>query len=448
MKKTLTTKEALKYISKNDLDPLREYILTSPISRSVDLLGRIGPRKGIKLFRTLGVRMQVQLFRRFDRADQQAYLLNLTDDELSAIMRNLRPIDRLKSAEKASRKLNRRLRDVFLPEDFADSNKLQKYPKQTVGRLLHFDFAAANSQWTVEQVLEHVRKKAGSVDLINDIPVVDDDWRLVGSVLLAEVVTSDPETIVADIMDKNVEQLRPSYDQERAVKLMRGRNVFSMPVVDKDKQLLGVIAFDDVAAVAEQEATEDLHKGSAIVPLNISYRRASVWQLYRKRVGWLVFLVFISLGSAGIIGMFEDTLSTAIALAFFIPLLIGSGGNSGAQAATLMIRAISLGEVSARDGFRIFSKEIAVGAALAVTLGSLGAILGYFRGGMEIGIIVGASMAAIILITNLMGTLLPFILTKFRVDPAVASGPLVTSVADMIGLSVYFITAALVMSFI
>lgn len=448
MKKILTTKEVSKLISKGDLDTVREYILTSPISRSVDLLGRLGPRKGIKVFKSLGVRMQVQIFRRFDRGEQQTYLLGLSDEELEAIMRNLKPIDRLKAADRASRKLNYRLRDVFRPEDFAESNKLQKYRKQTVGRLLHFDFAAANSQWTVEQVLEHVRKKAGNVDLINDIPVVDDDWRLVGSVLLAEVVTSDPETVVADIMDKNVEQLYPTDDQERAVRMMRGRNVFSMPVVDKDGQLLGVIAFDDVAAVAEQEATEDLHKSSAIIPLNISYRRAGVWQLYKKRVGWLIFLVMISLGSSGVIGMFEDTLSAAIALTFFIPLLIGSGGNSGAQAATLMIRAISLGEVSSRDWIRIFGKEIAVGASLAVTLGALGFGLGYLRGGFDIGLIVGASMAAIIVVTNLLGTLLPFILTKLKADPAVASGPLVTSVADMVGLSVYLATAALVMSII
>lgn len=446
MKKILTTKEVSKLISKGDIDAVREYILTSPISRSVDLFGRLGPRKGAKVFKALGVRMQVQLFRRFDRADQQSYLLSMSDEELEVVMRNLKPIDRLKAAEKASRKLNNRLRDVFRPEDFADSNKLQKYRKQTVGRLLHFNFTAANSQWTVEQVLDHIRKKSGNVDLINDIPVVDDDWRLVGSVLLAEIVTSEPETVVEDIMDKNVEQLYPTDDQEQAVKMMRGRNVFSMPVVDKDRQLLGVIAFDDVAVVAEQEATEDLHKSSAIVPLNISYRRAGVWQLYRKRVGWLVFLVLISLGSAGVIGMFEDTLSAAIALAFFVPLLIGSGGNSGAQAATLMIRAISLGEVTSRDWVRIFGKEIAVGASLAVTLATLGFGLGYLRSGVEIGLIVGVSMGAIIVVTNLLGTLLPFVLTKLKADPAVASGPLVTSVADMVGLSIYLTTAALVMS--
>lgn len=444
----MTPREATKLIAKKQIDPVREFILTSSITRSVDLLSKVGPKRGIQVFRKLGIRLQIQIFKRFDKIDQQAYLSLLDDTELASLFKHLKPIDRLKSTEKASKKLNARLRDVFLPEDFAESNKLKKYPKQTVGRLLHFDFAAANSQWTTGQLLDHIRSKNNNVDLINDIPVVDDDWRLVGEVLLTDVVVSDPETIVLEIMNKNVDSLFPDDDQERAVKLMRGRNVFTVPVIDRDKQLLGVVAFDDIAVVAEQEATEDLHKSSAIVPLDVSYRRASVWQLYRKRVGWLVFLVFVSLGSSTVIGLFEDTLSAVIVLTFFIPLLIGSGGNSGAQAATLMIRAISLSEVTLRDWFRVLSKELIVGLGLAITLGACGFALGYFKGGTEIGAVVGSAMAAIIVITNLLGVLLPFVLTKLKIDPAVASGPLVTSVADMIGLSVYLLIATIVLGLV
>ena len=198
------------------------------------------------------------------------------------------------------------------------------------------------------------------------------------------------------------------------------------------------VTVDDIMDVAEEEATEDFHKVVAVAPLRMRYRDASVWELYSRRIGWLVGLVLVNLASSGVIAAFEETLVSAIALAFFIPLLIDSGGNVGAQSATLLVRALATGDVELARWKRAILKELGVGASLGLTLGLVSAALGVFRGGFEIGIVVGLTMISLVLISNLVGVVLPLALTRFRIDPAVASGPLITSLADVLGLLLYF----------
>jgi magnesium transporter len=221
----------------------------------------------------------------------------------------------------------------------------------------------------------------------------------------------------------------------------------ALPVVDSQGILLGIVTVDDVFDVAEEEVTEDFHKSAAVTPLNRGYWQASLWNLYSSRIGWLATLVMVSLVSSGVIGIYEEVLESVVALAFFMPLVIGTGGNAGTQAATMMIRALSTGDVEIRQWFRAFLREIAIGFTLGVSLGALGMVLGIFRGGYEVGLIVLLTMMVMLVITNLLGMSLPFILTKLGLDPASASGPLVASIADAIGLLVYFAIASRVLGF-
>jgi magnesium transporter len=195
---------------------------------------------------------------------------------------------------------------------------------------------------------------------------------------------------------------------------------------------------DDVLDVAEEEATEDFHRVGGVVPLRTGYWEAGKWFLYRSRIGWLAGLVIVNLVSSGVIAAYEDTLAAFVALAFFIPLIIDTGGNAGSQSATLMIRAISTGDVRLDQWAKVFAKEAVIGLSIGVTLGIMGMILGLFRGGFEIGLVVLLTMITMLVVTNLVGMVLPFILTKLRLDPAIASGPLITSVADAVGLIIYF----------
>jgi magnesium transporter len=277
------------------------------------------------------------------------------------------------------------------------------------------------------------------------IYVVDAGWKLIDALDLTTFVIAAPGSTVAGIMDRSFISLSAFDDREHAVEVLQRYDLVAAPVLDSDGVLLGTVTIDDVLDVAEAEATEDFHKGAAVLPLRASYTESSPFSLYRLRVGWLAALVVFNLVSSGIIAAFEETLQATIALAFFIPLLIDSGGNTGAQSATLMVRALATGDLSLSHWARALGKELSVGVALGITLGIASSTLGIVRGGMEVGIVVGLSMASIVLIANLIGACLPFLLTRLRLDPAVASSPLITSIADGSGLLIYFSIAAVVL---
>ncbi len=213
----------------------------------------------------------------------------------------------------------------------------------------------------------------------------------------------------------------------------------ALPVIDKDGVLLGIVTVDDIMDVLEDEVMEDIEKGVSILPLGINYSSASVWTLYKKRIVWLSLLAVAGFMSSNVIAAFEHTLATAVALAFFIPILIGSGGNTGSQSATLIVRAIATGDITLRKWFNVIKKELVVGLLLGVSLGTILGLWGsLWRGGWAVGFIVGLAMVAIVLWANLVGSLLPLILTKFNLDPAVVSSPLITTLVDATGLLIYF----------
>jgi magnesium transporter len=222
-------------------------------------------------------------------------------------------------------------------------------------------------------------------------------------------------------------------------------DVVALPVVDSRGVLIGIVTFDDVMDVAEEETTEDMQKAASVEPLRTSYRHASIWTLFRKRIVWLVILVVVNLASAGIIAHFEEALQRAIVLTFFIPLLLGTAGNAGAQSATLMLRALVTGDIELNEWLRSFLKEMAVGALLGVALGVVGWGLGLLHSGTHagysIGLVVGITMVCIVIVANFVGMTLPFVLARLRLDPAVASNPLITTIADATGLLIYFMVA-------
>ncbi|CAN5602870.1 magnesium transporter [soil metagenome] len=407
----------------------------------VDLFQELEPAQEVVIFRLLPRERASQLFRRLDPQHEEALLRNLSRAETIKLLEALKPDERVNLIEEMPDKVTRRLLNMLEPEDRAEAVHLLGYPEDSVGRLMTPDFVAVKAEWTVAQTLAHMRKRAKESETINVVYVVDATWHLLGYAELNKIILAKEDTLISTIMDERITSLSAYDDRERAVTTMNRNKVYVIPVVDSKNALLGIVTFDDVVEVAQEEATEDFHKSSAIAPLDTSYAQASIARLFQRRIGWLVALVVINLASSGVIAAYEETLASAIALAFFIPLLIDSGGNAGAQSATLMIRAISVGEVRLSNWLRTVSKEMAVGISLAVALGVAGAVVGLIRGGAIIGLIVGLSMAIIIVITNLLGSVLPFVLMRLKVDPAVASGPLITSVADVMGLLIYFTIA-------
>ncbi len=236
-------------------------------------------------------------------------------------------------------------------------------------------------------------------------------------------------------------------DQEEVARLFDKYSFLVLPVVDEENRLIGIITVDDVLGVVEEEATEDIHKSASISPLETNYANASVLTLFSKRVFWLLSLIIVNLISTGIMAAYEDVLASVITLTFFIPLLIDTGGNTGSQSATLIIRALVTKDVELADWREVFLKELAVGVSLGLVLGIAGSCLGLFRGDLRVAIVVGLTMSAIVIVANLIGMILPFILTHLRMDPAVISAPLITSIVDAVGLLIYFSIAAWVFQF-
>jgi magnesium transporter len=432
-------------ISSQDWVNLRDLLSKQHIPALSDLLLMHDKPTRILIFRLLPRELASKAFAHLEWKHQSSILKGLKDEEVKGLLNTLKPDDRVYLFEELPPEITRKLLNLLKPSDLNEVRQLLGYPPESVGRLMTPDYVSVKRNWTVSRALKHIRLRGKESETINIVYVVDQEWKLVGVVELRKIVLAEPHHLISEIMQHHFVWLSAFDDREKAVNRMQDHSISVLPVLDSNKSMIGIVTFDDVLDVAEEEITEDFHKTAAIIPLNTSYKEASVLSLFQRRVGWLLVLVFINLGSSGVMAAYEKTLASAIALAFFVPLLIGSGGNAGSQSATLMIRSISIGDIKMSNWFRVFLKEIAVGLVLAVSLGLVSAALGMFNGGPVIGLIVGLSMAVIVIVTNIIGSLLPFILLKLKIDPAMASGPLVTSVADVFGLVIYFSIATFIL---
>jgi len=403
-----------------------------------DALLKLNPADRALLFRALPKEIAAEVFSYLEGEPRDALLRQLTDHETRQLLDEMNPDDRASLLGELPGQVTQQLLNLLSPADLHEVRKLLGYPEESVGRLMTPDYLAVRPEWSIDQALKHIRTFGHESETADIIYVTDARWRLLDDLPLQRLVMTAPDKLVQDIMDNTYVALRTSDNREQAVRMMQRYDRVALPVVDSDGVLVGIVTVDDVLDVAEAEATEDFHKVAAITPLRMSYWEASKTFLFRARIGWLVGLVLVNLISSGIIATFEEVLAASMALAFFIPLIIDTGGNAGAQSATLMIRAISLGDVKLNQWARAFTKELAIGISIGLTIGLMGLVLGLFRGGFEIGLVVMLTMIVMLVITNLIGLSLPFILTRFGLDPALASGPLITSVADAAGLLIYF----------
>ncbi len=396
-------------------------------------------------FRALPRDLAVEVFSYLEPDVADELLVDLTDVETRRLLAEMSPDDRTALLEELPGQATKRLLSLLNPEDLAEARKLLGYPEESVGRLMTPDYVQVRREWTVGRALEHMRTVGVETDSLLMVYVTDARGVLVDGLPLQRFILHSPDTPLAEIMDDSFVCLSAYDDREEAVKVMQRYNRIMLPVVDSGGVLIGVVTFDDVFDVSVEETTEDFHLSVAVTPLKSSYWESTVWSLFRSRIGWLAILVVVNLLSSSVIAAFEETLEAVVVLAFFIPLIIDTGGNAGSQSATLMIRAMSTGEVRMNQWIRVFLKELLIGAAIGIVLGIMGFALGFWRGGPEIGLVVFLTMASILMVTNLFGMLLPFVLGLVRIDPAVASGPLVTSVADALGLLIYFGFAVMIL---
>lgn len=408
------------------------------IAEMADVLHELSPPESAALLRTLPRQVAADLFSQLEGHERDDILRALTETETKELLASLAPDDRTELFEELPGEMTQKLLNLLTGEDLAEVRHFLGYPEESVGRLATPDYVAVAPYWSVEQALEHIRRRGPESETIDVIYVADRRWQLVGVCELRRLILADPEQPVADVMRPVHVRLSAFDDREEAVRQMRRYDTVALPVVDSSGVLIGIVTADDVFDVFEEEATEDVHRTASVSPLRASYRELSVSQLYAKRVGWLLALLVFSLVSSGIIAAYEGILASVVALAFFIPLLADTGGNTGSQSSMLIVRALVTEDIELGDWWRMALKELGVGLLIGGTLGIGAFALGAMRGDFTIGLVVALSMTALVIAANLIGVLLPFILVRLGQDPTVASSPLVTSLADAVGLLIYF----------
>lgn len=425
-------------LQQKKLVELRKELGVTPLPDISDLLLTLPKTERVLLFRLLPRPLSSEVFSYLESRDQDALLNDLSDEETRQLLAELSPDDRTQLFEELPGRVTQKLLNFLNREDLAETRFLLGYPKESVGRLMTPDYVAVRPHWTISQALNHIRKQARQSETLDVIYIVDSSWKLIDALDLKAFVLAEPAQTVESLMDQRFQYLSAFDDREQAVQLMQRYDISVLPVVDSSGVLVGIVTFDDVLDVAQEEATEDFHKGAAVEPLKQGYLETGLFELFRKRITWLLALIVMNIFSGAAIARFEDTIAAAVTLVFFLPVLIASAGNAGAQAATLTIRALSLGEVKLNDWTRLFFRDIAVAFCLGIVMGIVVWGLGIYRGGFYVGLSVALSMICVVLVGSIIGSLLPFALSRFHLDPATASAPLVTSLADISGVIIYF----------
>ncbi len=324
---------------------------------------------------------------------------------------------------------------------------LMKFKPETAGSLVTSDYISAKESWSVETTLEHIRKFASNVESISYIYILDNYGQLNGIVSIRELLIAPAKEILSNIMIQDVISVYVEVDQKEVVKKLTNNNLSAIPVTTISNKMIGIITFDDVMDVMEEEATEDIQKLGGSEPLSKPYFETSIWKVYSKRLPWLLLLFIAEAYTGTVLHHFEDSLEKVVALAFFIPLLVGTGGNTGTQVVATVIRAIGLGEVKFKDIFRVIKKEALIGILLGLTLGVAGIIRAYMLGvGTEVAQVVAITLFFIVLWASIVAALLPLVLRKLKLDPAVVSGPFITTLVDGTGLVIYFLIAKMLLN--
>jgi magnesium transporter len=407
-------------------------LMELPETDILAILYRLPPGRKADVFGYLDPNYQTNLLEAMPRADARFLLSEMDTDDLTTLLQSLDE-GRLRAYLRLLpfRAIRRALKQLHYPED-------------SVGRAMSSDVVAVEPEWSLRRALAFIRR-TGDEHSNNVIFVVDADRRLLEAVPIRHFLRARPEDSVALLLSGTPPiTVSVLEDTREAARRIQHYDLETLPVVDEDGVLLGVVTVDDVVDLLEAESTDSFHKMGSVGSLSLSLQDASPWLLFRKRIGWLLVLVAFNTLGGYVISRYEDAIATLVVLVFFLPLIIASGGNAGAQSSTLMVRALATGEVTARDWLRLWGKEIGVSVALGATMGLAVSLLGLWRGGPELALLVAAAMTVVVTMTSMLGMLLPFLLSRFKMDPATASVPLVTSLADIVGILIYFALAGLI----
>ncbi len=439
---------------------LREIFRDWPRADVAEVILDLPADNRVIIFRVLPAALAADVFEYLDVEAQQELLRSMAKEQVVAILNEMSPDDRTALLEEMPSAAARQLIQLLTPEERRVAQALLGYPEGSVGRLMTPDFVAVRENWTVKEVLDYVREHGQDSETLNFIYVVDERGKLIDDLRIRNFLLRPLDTRVGEIMDRNYVHLTVNQTQEEALQIFRKYDRAALAVVDSNGALVGIVTQDDMLDVAEEEATEDIQKIGGMEALDEPYMRISLWRMVRKRAGWLIILFLGEMLTATAMANYQAELAKALVLALFLPLIISSGGNSGSQASTLMIRAMALGEVTLRDWWHVMRREIQAGLFLGVILGIIGIMRvaawaitdehwfhrqPYGEHWPLVALTVGVALVGVVLWGTLSGSMLPFLLRRVGADPATSSAPFVATLVDVTGLIIYFSIALVIM---
>ena len=439
-------------IENKDWKTLKDIIVRWHASDIADLFRSIELKDCPLVLRLLPPHLQSEVFAELDSDLQEAVLKSLTNEHIKSIIINLDPDDRTDLLEDMPSELTRRLINLLPPDERKEALWLLGYPQSSVGRLMTPDYVALRPNDTVAQAMERIRRFGKDAETINIVYVVDEDWRLLDDLPIRRLILAQAEESIESLMDFHAISITADQDQEEAIQLCQKYRLIALPVTDAEGHLLGIVTVDDILDVLREEQTEDFMEFSAIEtdPAGLDFitriKEIPITKIVRARITWLLALLIMDLVTGGIIQSFEGMIAKYVVLITFLPVLVDTAGNAGSQSATLVIRALALGTVALRDWAYLMLRELAVGAILGLAMGIGISVMGIVRGrSLTIAGVVVSAMFINVIVGCLIGVLLPFVFTKLRKDPATASTPLITTLADIIGTAIYLLTAYMIL---
>jgi magnesium transporter len=425
---------------------LRERLADSEPTHIADLLYSIPVDEAVVAFRLLPKNLAISVFDDMDGASQNQLLEAFSDQAARNFLEAMPPDDRAELLDEVPAKVARRLLQILSPDQRRVTLQLLGYQEETAGREMTPLFIDLHSDMTVVQALERVRQLAITRETVYQCYVMDRRRYLIGTVSLKDLVIADPDAKVSDIMKPDPPFVSTYTDREEVAKELREHDLLAIPVVDAEQRLVGTITYDDVADIMEREATEDIYRFGAVPGTERGYFASRIFSVVRRRTPWLFLLIAVSMVIAPIIFRQEELLAGAWILTAFIPLVIATGGNVGAQSATVVIRGLATGEVNPRRAMAVVSREVGIGSIMGVALGmvALGLVYAFGRN-LEAATVVGTTLVGISVMATLVGGALPFIFRLLKIDPALVSAPFLTTVLDIFGVALYFGIARLVL---
>ncbi len=447
--------EIIELVDMKDFKALKEIISEWHPADLAELISDLPESQQFIVFRFLPKNLTSTVFDFLEVESQKNILLSMGKKEVASIINELSPDDRTSLFEELPHSVVKNMLMLLTKEEREIARTLLGYPEESVGRLMSPEYVSVKEGMTIEDVLDRIRKYGSDSETLDVLYVIDDEGKLVDDITIREILLSSPKKKISKLMDHKFAYLNATDDQEMAVESFKKYECYALPVIDNDGFLIGIVTIDDILYVAEEETTEDIHKIGGVEALDDSYMNTSLLELVKKRASWLIILFVGEMLTASAMAIYEKEIAKAVVLALFVPLIISSGGNSGSQAASLIIRGLALKEFGFRDWWKIMKREIITGFLLGLILGVIGFIrisVWQFVSGiygpywLNVAVVVMFSLIGVVMWGTLSGSMLPLLLKRFKLDPATSSAPFVATLVDVTGLVIYFTIAHILLN--